>query len=236
MHQYPRQNPSLLAGGKTGCQQSVIDFSRYGKPAELGCWNKQPRIVRKSVGGRIHVAFGSRDDAIPILVDPSNLQRIGIKETLVEISHVGLKRSQPFIHVQENLVGQSTGNEALTKFSLPIILRIEFIRVTWTRCLDYPLGVWIVTITEWGVSYATRARARNDGLKSTNLACFCRPWDAARKWQFIKWVDPVRRVIELPVGMAVGLLQRIPGTHAQLNGDDVGLSARKMIRCVRESR
>src|SRR5438552_16304806 len=34
---------------------------------------------------------------------------------------------------------------------------------------------------------------------------------------------PVRRVIELPVGMPVALLQRVPGAHAQLNRDHVGL-------------
>src|SRR6266852_9803204 len=45
-------------------------------------------------------------------------------------------------------------------------------------------------------------------------------------------MDPVRGVVELPVGVAVTLLQRVPGAHAQLNGDDVGLDVRKVVACT----
>ena len=47
-------------------------------------------------------------------------------------------------------------------------------------------------------------------------------------------MDPVGGVVELPVGVAVALLQRIPGPHAQLNGDDVGLGVREVIARARE--
>src|SRR5436309_9729220 len=43
---------------------------------------------------------------------------------------------------------------------------------------------------------------------------------------------PVRRVIELPIGMPVALLQRVPGAHAQLKRNHVRLTrgVRKMVR------
>src|SRR2546426_9526734 len=42
-------------------------------------------------------------------------------------------------------------------------------------------------------------------------------------------MDPVRGVVELPVGVAVGLLQAVVGSHAQVNRDDVRLHVGKVI-------
>src|SRR2546428_6853216 len=42
-------------------------------------------------------------------------------------------------------------------------------------------------------------------------------------------MDPVRGVVELPVGVAVGLLQAVVGSHAQVNRDDVRLYVGKVI-------
>src|SRR5207247_2856134 len=53
--------------------------------------------------------------------------------------------------------------------------------------------------------------------------------NAAGEGQLIQRVDPVRGVVELPVCMAVALLQRVPRAHAQLNRDDVGLRVREMV-------
>ena len=42
-------------------------------------------------------------------------------------------------------------------------------------------------------------------------------------------MDPIRGVVELPVGMAIALLQRVPRSHADLNGNDVRLLVGKMV-------
>ena len=42
-------------------------------------------------------------------------------------------------------------------------------------------------------------------------------------------MDPVGGVVELPVGVPVALLQRVPRAHAELNRDDVGLAVREAV-------
>src|SRR2546425_12425710 len=49
-------------------------------------------------------------------------------------------------------------------------------------------------------------------------------------------MDPVRGVVELPVGVAVALLQRVPRAHAQLNRNNVGLNVREVVGCTGEVR
>ena len=49
-------------------------------------------------------------------------------------------------------------------------------------------------------------------------------------------MDPVGRVVEFPIRMAVALLERIPGAHAQLNRNDIRLFVRKAIICTGEMR
>ena len=51
-----------------------------------------------------------------------------------------------------------------------------------------------------------------------------------RERQFIQRMNPVRpQIVELPISVSVTLLQGIIGTHAQIEGNDVGLNVRKMI-------
>src|SRR5204862_8004330 len=68
-----------------------------------------------------------------------------------------------------------------------------------------------------------------DRLKRANLSGRKRAVNSPGEWQVIKRVNPVCGVVEFPIRVTVALLKRVPGAHAQLNWDQVGLLIRELI-------
>src|SRR5439155_15141228 len=105
----------------------------------------------------------------------------------------------------------------------------ELVRVTRTGSLPRPPVVRVVPIEYGVVLHTRRARSGDDRLEGADLAGLEGAGDPSGEGQLVERVDPVRRVVELPVGVGVGLLERVPGAHAELDRHHVGLLVRKMI-------
>src|SRR5215831_5346021 len=98
------------------------------------------------------------------------------------------------------------------------------------------MRIRVVAVANRIVLNAARAAAWNDGLERADLAGLKRSGDPARERQFVERVNPIRSVIEFPIGVPIRLLQRVPSTHTQLNRNNVGLPIRKMVRRAWEMR
>src|SRR2546428_14075060 len=61
------------------------------------------------------------------------------------------------------------------------------------------------------------------------MTCFKGASDTAREREFVQWIEPVGGVVELPVCVAIALLQRVPGAHAQLDRHRVRLEVREVV-------
>src|SRR5262249_43441598 len=142
---------------------------------------------------------------------------------------VRLKRGPTFIHIQKDFIGETAGNGALAKLSLCINVTVEFIWIAWQ--------VGVVTNHRWIVFDTPRPGAGNNGRQLAyfgiaegirRLAKIIRK--SPRERQFIQRMNPVRpEVIELPISVGVTLLQGVVGTHAQIQGNNVGLNVWEMI-------
>src|SRR6185503_19808571 len=103
----------------------------------------------------------------------------------------------------------------------------------------WPVGV--VSVDPRIVVNAERSRARHNGLKLADLAVSQRVWSASEvvgespgERQLVQRVNPVCRIVELPIGVTIALLETVIRTHAQLNRYDVGLDVWEAVLGVRE--
>src|SRR4029453_5095056 len=71
--------------------------------------------------------------------------------------------------------------------------------------------------------------AWNDGAQEGDFPLGEGIAEAAGEGKLVLRKYPVRVWVELPVGMAVGLLQAVVGPHAELDRNEVGLDVRKVI-------
>src|SRR5262249_6429096 len=127
------------------------------------------------------------------------------------------------------------GNGALAKLSLFVNIGVKFIRIA--------RQIRVIADYRGIVLDAPGPRPGNNGLQLAyfaiaegirRLAKIIR--EPARKWQLIERMDPVRpEVVELPVSVGITLLQSVVGSHAQIEGNDVGLNVRKMIEHIRQA-
>src|SRR3989442_4129942 len=118
-------------------------------------------MVREAVGRGIDVAFARGDDSVPILVHPSDFCGVGLEETVCQVPGAWLEGHGPRVHVQQDLVRQSTGNEALAKLALGLNVGIEEIGVAW--------AVRVVAVNLRVVRFPRRSGARNDRLERADL-------------------------------------------------------------------
>src|SRR5215831_14525468 len=65
------------------------------------------------------------------------------------------------------------------------------------------MRIRVVAVANRIVLNAARAAAWNDGLERADLAGLKRSGDPARERQFVERVNPIRSVIELPIGMPI---------------------------------
>ena len=135
------------------------------------------------------------------------------------------------IDVQKDLVREPARDESLTELALGVDLGVEEIGIA--------RAVRVVSVHGRLVLFARRPRAWNDrgtegGRPSTlvvHVSIFTGPGKpAARERELVQRVNPVGRVVELPVGVNVGLLHRVVRAETQLNRNDVRLPIREMIR------
>src|SRR5882724_9540289 len=99
------------------------------------------------------------------------------------------------IDIQQNLICQSAGDEALTEFPLRLIVRIEQVGIAGT--------VRVVTVDAWIIVNPARARARHDGLELPDLTVLqCVRYasesvgEAPCEGEFVQWMDPIGGVVE----------------------------------------
>src|SRR5215813_10069854 len=223
------QNPRTLTRGEARRQQSVIDFARHGKAVEHRWRQEKPGIVFKTIRRGVNVAFRGGDDAVAVLVDARDFGGVGIEQPSLKLSDVRLERSPPLVDIEINLVREAARNTALAEFPLRVDVGVKFVGIA--------RKVRVVTDVLWLVRYTPRSRAGNDRLQLPDLAVLKRVWslpeivwEAPRKGQFIKRVDPVgAEVVELPIGMDIRLLHGVVSAHALVNGDNIGLQVGEAV-------
>src|SRR2546427_9482352 len=225
----PCQYPGSLTRGEARCEQSVVDLTRDREAVKCGCWEKQPRVVRKSVRGAIDVALHGRDDAVVIRVHARHFGGIGVEQSPLEILHVGLEGGGSLIDVQIDFVGETARNAALPKLTLRIHGPVKLVGIAGKS--------GIVAYDGRVVDDSTGSRSGNDGLQLADLSILKSVGRSAKvvgkatgKRQLVGGMYPVgTQVVELPVGVSADLLQGVVGAHAFVDRHDIRLYIREVI-------
>lgn len=150
-----RQYPRALTRRKTWRQQPIIDLTCNSETIEGGCREEQARIVREPIRCGVDVPFRSRDDAVVVHINASDLGSVRIEESPLQVLHTRLKGRRSFVHIQEDLVGQAARNATLTGLPLRIHIAVELIRIARQRRI----------ITDYIRLIVDAARARSAPLK-----------------------------------------------------------------------
>ncbi|ABF88336.1 putative lipoprotein [Myxococcus xanthus DK 1622] len=240
------EHPPTLARSEARREVAVVDLPGHreavvgrGRKVEARAVTVRALVARRRrealrVAG-VDVALGRLDDAVTIRVRDGDRRLVGRHEPLLEVGHTRLEGVKSLEHVQEHLPRDAARNEALAELALRVFLCVEAVRIARegrvVAELDGPLRVLV----------EADPIARNDRGLPADLAFLIRGrrvrrrlvGEAAGEGQFVEGVDPVGRVVELPVLVCVGLLERVVRAHAELERHQVRDTVREVVGSAR---
>ncbi len=113
----PVQEPAALAGSEPRGQQAIVDLPCHGEAVKRRGGEEKPRVVREPVSGRVDVSLAGIHDPIAIQINSSDFCGVGVVQALRE-GNTWLEGDNSLVDIQEDLVGQTAGDEPLAELPL----------------------------------------------------------------------------------------------------------------------
>jgi hypothetical protein len=217
-------------------------ISRHFEPVELG-----RRHVQATFDGRRRRTFetASTNVTTPSIrppsfaVDARDLARVGIVEPFRDVGDVRFEGRTPDVDVEQDLVGKAARDEAKPGLLLIVVVLRRPIGIVGTR-IGAAVGITrIVRVV--AVQALVVGHARWSGAGNHRLQCVLLPrGEAARHTtggrQLVQREAPIRVLVELPVRVAIALLQAVVRAHAQKQRHEVGAVGELIARARRVRR
>jgi len=163
---------------------------------------------------------GAEITPVAVGVDAGDFGGVGVVQALRK-RYAGLEGARRSKTSRKISLARPLGDEALAELALGVDVAVELVRVAGE--------VRVVAVHRRAVLHARRALPGTMDEQRPELAGGEGVVQAAGERQLIERVDPVGLIVEFPVGMHVHLLHAVVGAHAELNGHQVGLQARKVV-------